>query len=201
MSTYKNTSGDLTLTGNGGLATLTVNYANTIFNGSFTYTGNLTTVDDFIVVASNNTGTIQEMGLLGQTGPTTFAGLRFNSIANAWQISSSVTSTGAPVESYSNIVTSVTSFAPGGNTTAVQFNQNGVFGGSNNFLFDLGNSYIYANATQYIGYQTIPPNVANTVAIYSNTVGSGGTGLYFTSTAANGELVSKSKAIVYALIF
>ena len=83
MSTYKNTSGDLTLTGDGGLATLTINYANTIFNGSLTYTGNSTTVDDFIVVAANNTGAITEMGLLGQTGPTTFAGLRFNSVANA----------------------------------------------------------------------------------------------------------------------
>jgi hypothetical protein len=53
MSTYKNTSGDLTLTGDNGFATLTINYANTVFNGSLTYTGNLTTVDDFIVVAAN----------------------------------------------------------------------------------------------------------------------------------------------------
>jgi hypothetical protein len=34
MSTYKNTSGDLTLTGDNGFATLTINYANTVFNGS-----------------------------------------------------------------------------------------------------------------------------------------------------------------------
>jgi hypothetical protein len=78
MSTYKNTSGDLTMTGDGGLATLTVNYANTVFNGSLTYTGNLSTVDDFIIVAANNTGTVTDMGLLAQTGPTTFAGLRFD---------------------------------------------------------------------------------------------------------------------------
>jgi len=39
------------------------------------------------------------------------------------------------------------------------------------------------------------------VALYSNAVGSGGTGLYFTSAAANDELVSKSKAIVFAIIF
>ena len=63
MSTYKNTSGDLTLTGDGGLATLTINYAETVFNGNLTYTGNLTTVDDFIVVAANNTGTVTDMGL------------------------------------------------------------------------------------------------------------------------------------------
>jgi hypothetical protein len=46
-----------------------------------------------------------------------------------------------------------------------------------------------------------PANVANAVAVYSNVVGSGGTGLYFTSTSANDELVSKGKAIVYAIIF
>ena len=108
MSTYKNTSGDLILTGNGGLATLTINYANTIFNGSFTYTGNLTTTDDFIVVAANNTGTVQDMGLLAQTGTGTFAGLRFDTVANTWQISSGVTGAGAPIAAYSNIITSAT---------------------------------------------------------------------------------------------
>jgi len=33
MSTYKNTSGNLTLTGNNGLATLAVNYASTTLQG------------------------------------------------------------------------------------------------------------------------------------------------------------------------
>ena len=105
MSTYKNTSGDLTLTGNGGLATLTVNYANTIFNGNFTYTGNLTTVDDFIVVAANNTGTVNDMGLLAGINVTTnlYAGLRFDRAANAWQISSNVSGLG--VGTYANILT------------------------------------------------------------------------------------------------
>jgi hypothetical protein len=201
MSTYKNTSGDLTLTGDAGFATLTINYANTIFNGSLTYTGNLTTVDDFIVVAANNTGTVTEMGLLGQTGPTTFAGLRFNSVANAWQISSNVTSAGAPIVSYSNIATTATAAVPGGNPGAIQFNDGGSFGGNDNLLFDYANSYVYANVAQYIGYQATPPNEANAVAVYSNIIGSGGTGLYFTSNSANDELVSKSAAIVFSIIF
>jgi hypothetical protein len=201
MSTYKNTSGDLTLTGDAGAATLTINYANTIFNGSLTYTGNLTTVDDFIVVAANNTGTITEMGLLGQTGPTTFAGLRFNTVANAWQISTSVTSTGAPVVSYSNIATAATTAVPGGPDTAIQFNQGNAFSGTANLRFDYGNNRLTLTGVQYLGYQSVPPNVANTVAIFSNTIGSGGTGLYFTSNSANDELVSKSAAIVFSIIF
>jgi hypothetical protein len=47
----------------------------------------------------------------------------------------------------------------------------------------------------------LPANVANSVVLYSNTVGLGGTGLYFTSANAAGELVSKTKAIVFGIIF
>ena len=90
MTTYKTTSGDYTITGDNGLGIFTVNYANTVFNGNLTYTGNLTTVDDFITVAANNTGVITDMGLLAQANTTHFAGLRFNTTANVWQISSSV---------------------------------------------------------------------------------------------------------------
>jgi hypothetical protein len=201
MSTYKNTSGDLTLTGDNGLATLTVNYANTIFNGSMTYTGNLSTVDDFIVVAANNTGTITDMGLLGQTGPTTFAGLRFDTDANAWQISSSVNGFGAPVAPYETILTSGTPAAAAGSDTQIQFNQGGVFGANANLTYDYANSKLTLNGYQVLGNTATPANVANSVALYSNITGSGGTGLYFTSTSANDELVSKSKAIVFAIIF
>ena len=201
MSTYKNTSGDLTLTGDNGLATLTVNYANTIFNGNMTYTGNLSTVDDFIVIAANNTGTITDMGLLGQTGPTTFAGLRFDTDANAWQISSSVNGFGAPVAPYETILTSGTPAAAAGSDTQIQFNQGGVFGANANLTYDYANSKLTLNGYQVLGNTATPANVANSVALYSNITGSGGTGLYFTSTSANDELVSKSKAIVFAIIF
>jgi hypothetical protein len=201
MSTYKNTSGDLTLTGDGGLATLTVNYANTVFNGSLTYTGNLTTVDDFIVVAANNTGTVTEMGLLGQTGPTTFAGLRFNSVANAWQISNSVSSSGAPIASYANLITTTSAAAAAGANTQIQFNNSGAFGATANLSFDTATNKLFLSGHQVFANTATPANVANAVAVYSNVVGGGGTGLYFTSASANDELVSKGKAIVYGIIF
>jgi len=200
MSTYKNTSGDLTLTGNDGFATLTINYANTIFNGSLTYTGNLSTIDDFIVVAANNTGTVTDMGLLGQTGPTTFAGLRFNSVANAWQISNSVSGTGAPITSYANILTSTGAVVAAGANTQIQFNNSGAFGATANLSFDTATNKLFLNGHQAFANTATPANVANAVAVYSNVVGSGGTGLYFTSASANDELVSKGKAIVYAII-
>ena len=199
MSTYKNTSGDWTITGDGGAATFTVNYAETIFNGNLTYTGNLTTVDDFIVVAANNTGTITDMGLLAQTGPTTFAGLRYDTTANMWQISSSVYGNGSPVISYANIATGNATVA--GANTNIQFNNGGSFGGNANFSFDFANRRVTVLGSQAFGNTATPANVSNAVTVYSNAVGSGGTGLYITSSSAADELVSKSKAIVFAIIF
>ena len=201
MSTYKNTSGDLTLTGNNGVATLTINYANTVFNGSLTYTGNLTTVDDFIVVAANNTGTVTDMGLLAgiNTGNGLYAGLRFDATINAWQISSNVS--GAGVGTYANILTTASSANAAGSNTQIQFNQGGVFGASANLTYDYTNNKLTMLGYQVFGNRATPANVANAVALYSNVTGSGGTGLYFTSASANDELVSKSKAIVFAIIF
>jgi hypothetical protein len=199
MSTYKNTSGDLIMTGDGGLATLTINYAEAVINGNLTYTGNLSTVDDFIIVAANNTGTVTDMGLLAQTGPTTFAGLRFDTTANTWQISSSVYGNGGPVTSYANIATGNATVA--GLNRNIQFNNSGSFGGNTNFSFDFANSRVTLLGSQAFGNTATPANVSNAVTVYSNVVGSGGTGLYITSADAADELVSKSKAIVFAIIF
>ena len=199
MSTYKNTSGDLTMTGDGGLATLTINYAEAIINGNLTYTGNLTTVDDFIVVAANNTGTVTDMGLLAQTGPTTFAGLRYDTTANMWQISSSVYGNGGPVTAYANIATGNATVA--GANRNIQFNNSGSFAGNANFSFDFANSRVTLTGSQAFSNIATPANVSNTIVLYGNSVGSGGTGLYVTSASAADELVSKAKAIVYSIIF
>ena len=201
MSTYKTTSGDLTLTGDNGYATLTVNYANTIFNGNFTYTGNLTTVDDFIVVGANNTGAVQDLGLLAGVNVTAnlYAGLRFDVATNAWQLSSNVNGLG--VGTYSNILTSGSPAVASGSNTQIQFNQGGVFGASANLTFDYAAQKLTLRGYQAFANTATPANVANAVVLYSNAIGSGGTGLYFTSSSAHDELVSKSKAIVYGIIF
>lgn len=203
MATYKNTSGDLTMTGGNGNATLTINYANTIFNGSFTYTGNLTTTDDFIVVAANNTGTVQDMGLLAQTGPSGFAGLRFDVAANTWQISSSVFGNGAPISAYQNIAFGNIG-VPGGNVGDIQVN-----GGANTFVangsfqYDIANSKLTLTGHQILSnIGTAPTAVANSVAIYNNAPGSGQTGLYVTgNTIATDEVISLTRAKLYSIIF
>lgn len=199
MSTFYTTSGDYTMTGGGGTATLTVNYAETVFNGNLTYTGNVTTVDDFIIVAANNTGTITDMGLLAQTGNTTFAGLRFDVASGAWQVSNSVYGNGtANGQPYSTLSTGG---AIGGANLEIQYNNNGTFGANATFKFDYANSQVVLNGSQAFGNTATPTNVSNSIVLYGNAVGSGGTGLYVTSATAADELVSKAKAIVYSIIF
>jgi hypothetical protein len=201
MSTYKLVNDDYTITCNNGLGIFTVNAANIKFNGQVTQIGNTTTVLDFITVAANNTGAITDMGMLGQTGPTTFAGLRFDTTVNAWQISSSVTSAGAPIQAYSNIATA-TSTTAGGANTDIQFNSNGAFGGTGNLTFDYVNNKLTLQGYEVLGNIGTTPGIpSNAVAIYNNTIGGGGTGVYVLSSGVNDELVSKSKAIVYAIIF
>lgn len=200
MSTYKNTSGDYTITVADGSGIFTVNAANVVVNGNITEVGNVTTVDDFIVVAANNTGTITDMGMLAQTGLTTFAGLRFDTTANTWQISSSVNGFGAGT--YANILTSASTANAAGSNTQVQFNNNGTFGANAHLTYDYTNSRLTLQGHQAFGnVGTTPATVANSVVVYNKAVGSGGTGLYVVSSDVNDELVSKSKAIVFGIIF
>jgi hypothetical protein len=198
MTTYKTVNNDYTITCNDGDGIFTVN-AQTVFNGNVTYTVPATTEFAFTTVAANNTGAVTDGGLLMQTGPTTFAGLRFDVTSNTWQISSSVNSTGVPVASYANIATG--SATAGGANTQLQFNDNNSFGGSANLTFNTANNRLFLSGFQAFANTATPANVANAVAVYSNVIGGGGTGLYFTSTSANDELVSKGKAIVYGIIF
>jgi hypothetical protein len=200
MASYKNLSSDWYIDVDGGTGTVYI-------NGSVDITGNVTTVselavdDAFIIVAANNTGTVTDMGIVAQKTVNTYAGLRFDTVASAWQISSSVNQDGTPIAAYANLASGGTGI-PGGNVNDIQINNgSGGFTASNNFEFDIANNRVILNGHQVLGNQPKPNNVANSVAIYSNAVGSGGTGLYFTSSAAADELVSKSAAIVFSIIF
>jgi hypothetical protein len=48
---------------------------------------------------------------------------------------------------------------------------------------------------------TTPAAVSNASLVYGGTVGPGSTGVYFRNTAKNDELISKSKALVFSMIF
>lgn len=198
MSSYKNVNSDFTLTCDNGNGIFTVN-AQTVFAGNVTYNVPAVTVTPFLTVAANNTGAIQDGGLLMQTGPSTFAGFRFDTVANVWQVSSSVDANGAPVAAYANLAGT-----PGGSNTQIQINRNGAFDGTANLSYDQATKKFTLNGTITLGNtNTVPAAEANAVVLFSGNVGTGGTGLYTNSDAAGGvdELVANYKAIVYGIIF
>jgi len=199
MATYKNTNGDWYITVDSGVGTIYVD-GNLDVTGNITYVSEIAVNDAFIAVAANNNGTVSSMGLIAtKVANTQWAGLRFNTITSQWEVSPSVYGNGAPISAYATIATG--NVAVGGANTEIQFNNAGTFGANINLTYDFANSKLTLQGYQVFGNTATPANVANSVAVYSNVVGAGGTGLYFTSSEANDELVSKSKAIVFSIIF
>jgi hypothetical protein len=199
MATYKNISSDWYISVDNGVGTIYID-GNLDVSGNITYVSEIAVNDAFIIVAANNTGTVNDMGLVAtKVANSAYAGLRFDVTANAWQISSSVAANGAPIASYANIATG--NATVGGANTQIQFNDGGAFGATANLTFDKSTNRLTLTGHQALANVATPANVANAVVIFSNAVSAGGTGLYFTSAAASDELVSKSKAIVFSIIF
>lgn len=144
MTAIKNINSNYTINlGNppsAGTGTLTVN-GNLVITGSTTNSQPSVSVSPFLTVAANNTGTFTDMGLIAQINNTSFAGLRFDATANAWQISSSVTSAGAGT--YANLATGTAATA--GSNTQIQFNQANVFGASANLTFNYNTNQLAVN--------------------------------------------------------
>jgi hypothetical protein len=206
MSTFKTTSGDYTVSlgpydsGNakwGG--TMNIN-GNLNVAGNITYVTDIAVNDAFIIVAANNTGTVQDMGLVATKGTGSYAGLRFDTVANTWQVSSSVNIDGSPVSSYANIATGNSSVS--GSNTQVQFNDSGSFGATANLTFDKSlNQLSVLSGSQVLGnVGTTPSSVANSVIIYNNAPGAGATGLYVVSSTTNDEVTAYNKAKLLAII-
>jgi hypothetical protein len=215
MATYKRIDGDYNITTIGSNDNVAVTTHTLTVNGNLNVKGELTYIevtelkvdDPFILVAANNAGTFgsptfADQGLVTQTSSSTFAGIRFDNANSAWQISDSVYANGAPITAYANIALGTGVTDPGGPNNAVQFNDGGVFGGSADFEFDAANVRVTLNGVQNYGnIGTAPAAVGNTVSVYHNAQGSGGTGLYVKSPIVEDELVSKTKAIVFGIIF
>jgi hypothetical protein len=206
MSTFKTTSGDYTVSlgpydsGNarwGG--TMNIN-GNLNVAGNITYVTDIAVNDAFIIVAANNTGTVQDMGLVATKGTGSYAGLRFDTVANTWQVSSSVNIDGSAVAAYANIATGNSSVS--GANTQVQFNDGGSFGATANLTFNKATNVLTLQGTQTLGnVGSTPSSVANSVVIYNKAMGSGDTGLYVVSATADDELTAYKKAKLLSIIF
>ena len=205
MSTFKNTSGDYTVnlgpydSGNAKWSgTMNVN-GNLNVTGNITYVTDIAVNDAFIIVAANNTGTVQDMGLVATKGTGSYAGFRFDTVANAWQVSSSVNLDGSPVAAYSSLATGNATVA--GSNTQVQFNDGGSFGASANLSFNKTTNVLTLQGSQTLGnVGSTPSSVANSVVIYNKAPGAGATGLYVVSSTTNDEVTAYNKAKLLAII-
>jgi len=180
---------------------------NLVVSGNITYinTEVLDVKDPFIVTNSSNTSTYaSNAGLLTHKTASTFAGIRYNTTDNKWEISTSTSETGE-TGTWNEIGTAEAGNVAGANTQ-VQFNDEGSFGASANFTFtDTSQLNVAGNINLTAGLQladsAAPGSVSNTTVLYGNVAGSGGTGVYFVDGSTADELVSKSKAIVFGIIF
>ena len=88
----------------------------------------------------------------------------------------------------------------------MQFNNAGNFGASANFTFtDTSQLNVTGNVNISTGLQladsAVPGAVTNTTVLHGGVAGSGGSGVYLVDGSTTDELVSKSKAIVFGIIF
>jgi hypothetical protein len=208
MTSYKRIDGDYYIT--------TINPGDKVYiqsdevdvAGNLTVSGNLTYInvtelnvtDPFILVNASNTGTYSSnSGLLTHKTSSDYAGIRYNANSDAWELSTS-TGTSGTTGTWSPIVASG-SIAAGANTE-IQYNDGGALGANAAFKFDYATSRLTVGGTVALGYKSIPPDtVANSATLVANVPGGGATGLYFNNNGSSDELISKTQAIVYSLIF
>ena len=208
MATYKRIDGDYAITTLNSADNVTITTHTLEVVGNLDVSGNLTYInvtelniqDPFILLNASNTGSYaSNSGVLTHTAASTFAGIRYNATATQWEISSSTDTTGL-TGTWSAIATGTATVA--GANTQVQFNDGGAFGANANLTFDKAVSKLTVQGQMVLGnIGTTPSSTANAAALYNNVEGSGGTGVYVKSSTVDDELVSKSAAIVFAIIF
>jgi len=201
MAIYKNISSDWYISVDSGVGTIYVD-GNLDVAGNITFVSELAVNDAFIIVAANNTGTVTSMGLVAtRVANTSFAGLRYDSTANAWQISTSVSANGAPIASYANISTG--GATAGGANTQVQFNDGGAFGATANLTFDKSiNQLTITAGSQRLGnIGAAPAAVANSAVLYNLAPDLGASGVYARTTSTEDELITAVRARLFSIIF
>jgi len=213
MNTKKRIDGDYTIeTINGGDRVI-INTTAVAVTGNLEVSGNLTYInteqldvkDPFILLNNSNTATYSaNSGLITHKSASTYAGIRYNNNNTKWELSTSTDPTG-DTGTWSEIGTASAGSVAGSNTQ-VQFNNAGNFGASANFTFtDTSQLNVTGNVNISTGLQladsAVPGAVTNTTVLHGGVAGSGGSGVYFVDGSTTDELVSKSKAIVFGIIF
>ena len=191
-------------------STFTVNTSNVVINGNLVVTGTSTEVDVAVLDVHNNKITLNA-GLTPITAPTLDSSLvvnrgseanvsiMWNETSNTWQL----TNDGV-------IWSNITVQAGGGYITAVVEDLTPQLGGNldvngstitGNVVIDSTTEVFVETPMQLKDFVGTPTTALGYTTITSGTPGYGDTGVYVSSNAvAQAELITASKALVYALI-
>jgi hypothetical protein len=209
MATHKRIDGDYFITSVNATDNVIIDTHTVEVLGNLDVSGNLTYInvtelnirDPFILLNASNTGSYaSNSGVLTHETASTFAGIRYNATAGEWQLSTGTDTTGL-TGTWTPIATGAAG-TPGGADTNIQFNDSGSFGGNANLSFDKTTGKVTLQGHFALGnIGASPVSTANAVTLYNAVQGSGGTGLYVKSSTVDDELVSKSAAIVFSIIF
>lgn len=200
MADYKLTNGDYFIICDNGVGNLNIQ-ANVDIQGTLTYSNVVTVNAAFFTVAESNPGTILDMGLLAQTGPNAFAGLRFDVPSNTWQISNSVNGSGNAISPYIPILTTSSNLSnPNiGNATATSINVSSTIQTSN--LVASNNIIVsgWANVGNLSSLNVVQGNTGNFDVIYANSITSTGDVVSGGTLSATGQ-VSGSDVIAAGVV-
>ena len=209
MKNFKRVDGDYTIQMVNTDDVLTLDSTTVEVTGNLEVLGNVTYInteqlnvnDPFLALNDNEAASYSSnAGILVHKTSTTYAGLRYNNSAGQWEISTGTDDTGE-TGSWQAIAGGGAGTVAGANTQ-IQYNNAGAFGAEANFTYDQDTNQMTLDGSIALSDQSsVPTDVANTTVLYANTAGSGGTGVYFVDGSTSDELVSKSKAIVYGIIF
>jgi len=147
------------------------------------------------------------------------------------QVAEPGTASDAATKNYVDTAASGAVTSAAGVENSIQFNTSGAFDGDSNLLYDgtsltvgntnistgaitvddtNGNLELSANGTGTLYVRSVvrmeneasdPTGIAGSNQLYAKATGEGGSGIYFSNTDNTDELVSKSKAIVFGIIF
>ena len=218
MSTHKRINGNYDITTIGASDTITLSTSLVTITGNLTVSGTQTTVnstdtdiqDRVIVLNKGEAGTGVTGGTSGievDRGASTNSRLVFDESNDKWSIdngSGSLTpiATSAGGTGIENVVEDTTPQLGGD----LDVNSQSIISASNGNIVIAPNGtgilHVDGSAVRLQNEGSDPTGQSGYTTVYAKAAGSGGTGLYAVSgTTTADELVSKSKAIVYGIIF
>jgi hypothetical protein len=211
MATTKKVTGAYTISA----TSLTLDNDVTV-SGNLTVTGTTNSVETTNTRISDNTITLnqgesgagitaQYSGIEIDRGSLNKALLVFDETSDSFQISTDGGSSYASITTGSGGIANVvddTTPQLGGDLDLNGFNIITATSNQDINLIPNGIGYVTVEAGLKLNDQAITPSSATgATVLYADTASGGGTGLFFVDGSTSDELVSKSKAIVYGLIF